>query len=379
MVGLSLTTATLYFLITPIKELNTELSARIEPNILDVMVAIFGGLALIVAKAKKGTISNAIAGVAIATALMPPLCTAGYGIATGQLSAFGGAMYLFCINAVFIALSTFLVCKFLRFPMIKYANAAKRKRVSRIAGGIGVIVLAPSIWFFIQLYQKQQYQIAVNTYVDETIIQEGTRSSIEWDYEKKKIDIVLMGKEVPPALLEDWENKFYKREVFAESTVEFYQGSSTMLGQNEDYGKLQEERINDIKLIQNKDMRISRLEEELRRTREKSRQLEVISEEAILIFPELSELSYAPSITRDFITRTFDTVQTYTVAFKDSSISKSYKLDLTKKMQNWLKYRMQTNKINIIEKEVALAPASRDSLSTAAKYNVAPVNTAGTD
>ncbi|MDP5101958.1 MAG: DUF389 domain-containing protein, partial [Nonlabens sp.] len=98
MVGLSLLTATLYFLITPINEYTPELRARTYPTILDVLIAIFGGLALIVAKAKKGTISNAIAGVAIATALMPPLCTAGYGIAGGNLEVFGGAMYLFLIN-----------------------------------------------------------------------------------------------------------------------------------------------------------------------------------------------------------------------------------------------------------------------------------------
>lgn len=84
MMGLSLLTASLYFLITPMKEITSELDARTYPTILDVLIAIFGGLALIVAKAKKGTISNAIAGVAIATALMPPLCTAGYGIARGN-------------------------------------------------------------------------------------------------------------------------------------------------------------------------------------------------------------------------------------------------------------------------------------------------------
>ena len=133
MVGLSLLTATLYFALTPISNLTPELESRTYPTILDVLVAIFGGLALIVAKAKKGTISNAIAGVAIATALMPPLCTAGYGIAEWNLAYFSGAMYLFSINTVFIGLSTYVVCKLLKFPMVKYANQKKRKRVSTIA------------------------------------------------------------------------------------------------------------------------------------------------------------------------------------------------------------------------------------------------------
>jgi uncharacterized hydrophobic protein (TIGR00271 family) len=353
MVVLSLTTATLYFLITPIKELNTELAARIEPNILDVMVAIFGGLALIVAKAKKGTISNAIAGVAIATALMPPLCTAGYGIATGQLSAFGGAMYLFCINAVFIALSTFLVCKYLKFPMIKYASAAKRKRVSRIAGVLGIIVIAPSIYFFIQLYQKQHYLNEVNQYVKSTIIYKGTRASKEWNLEKKQLDVILLGQEVPQSVLDEWENKFDQNEELKEFNIEFYQGSKTILADNDNYEKLQEERINDIKLIQNKDVRISALESELRRLSKQPQELGVISEEATLIFPELSELSHAPKVTRDLLTMNYDTIQTYTVAFKDTTLSKPAKANLTKRMKNWLKYRMQTDKIDVNEKQMA--------------------------
>lgn len=367
MVLLSLATASLYFLLTPIKELNTELAARTEPNILDVLVAIFGGLALIVAKAKKGTISNAIAGVAIATALMPPLCTAGYGLATAQFKVLGGAMYLFFINAVFIALSTFVVCKFLKFPMVKYANSAKRKRVSRIAGGLAVIVLAPSIWFFIQLIQKQQYQIDVKEFVSEVVVHEGTRSTAEWSQENKQLDVILLGAEVPQELINDWERKFNNREEFVNCKIKFYQGSRTILADNnDDFEKLQEERINDIKLIQNKDMRITALENELRRISKKSQELEVISEEAILIFPELSELSYAPEITRDFITMNYDTIQTYTVAFKDTTLAKESKISLTKKMQSWLKYRMKTNKIDIKEKKKALAPAS-DSLANETK------------
>lgn len=350
MVGLSLATASLYFLITPLKELNTELAARTEPNILDVLVAIFGGLALIVAKAKKGTISNAIAGVAIATALMPPLCTAGYGIATAQLSVFGGAIYLFSINAVFIALSTFVVCKFLRFPMVKYANAAKRKRVSRIAGLIGVLVLAPSIFFFIKLYQKQQYQIEAYEFVEETVKYPGMRSTPEWNNEKKQLDVILMGAEVPQAILDDWTNKFIDKERFEQCTIEFYQGSKTILADNnDDLEKLQEERINDIKLIQDKDTRIQALEDELRRMSKQSQKLEVISEEVSFIFPELAGISYAPEVYRDLVTSEYDTIQKFTVAFKDSTVTPERREELQAKMKNWLAFRMKTNQINIVE------------------------------
>ncbi|MFT4802786.1 MAG: putative hydrophobic protein (TIGR00271 family), partial [Flavobacteriaceae bacterium] len=128
MVALSVITAYLYFTISPLTKETPELLARTYPTILDVLIAIFGGLALIVAKTKKGTMASVIFGVAIATALMPPLCTVGYGLAVGNLQFAGGAIYLFSINAVFIALTTFLIAKILRFPMVKYANSKRRKR-----------------------------------------------------------------------------------------------------------------------------------------------------------------------------------------------------------------------------------------------------------
>ncbi|MFT5982436.1 MAG: putative hydrophobic protein (TIGR00271 family), partial [Ulvibacter sp.] len=133
MILLSVLTAFLFFWLFPLREESSELLARTKPDIRDVLIAFFGGLALIIARTKKGTIASVIFGVAIATALMPPLCTVGYGLAEAVtdnskgLAFAGGAMYLFIINTIFIALATFLVLKLLRFPMIKYANSKRRK------------------------------------------------------------------------------------------------------------------------------------------------------------------------------------------------------------------------------------------------------------
>src|SRR5690606_10191088 len=117
MIVLSLATAFLFFKFFPLSEDTSELLGRVKPDIRDVLIAFFGGLALIIARTKKGTIASVIFGVAIATALMPPLCTAGYGLAKGNMEYFSGAMYLFSINTIFIALATFLVVKILGFPM----------------------------------------------------------------------------------------------------------------------------------------------------------------------------------------------------------------------------------------------------------------------
>ena len=128
MIGLSLFASFMFFYLFPLSDDTSELLGRIKPDIRDVLIAFFGGLALMVAKTKKGTISSVIFGVAIATALMPPLCTAGYGLAKGNFQYFFGAMYLFTINTIFIALAGFVVLKMLRFPMHKYANSKTRRR-----------------------------------------------------------------------------------------------------------------------------------------------------------------------------------------------------------------------------------------------------------
>ena len=165
MIVLSLITAFLFFYICPLSEDNSELLGRVRPDIRDVLIAFFGGLALMVARTKKGTVASVIFGVAIATALMPPLCTAGYGLAQGNWSYFLGAMYLFTINTIFIALATFLVLKLLRFPMLKYINSAKRKRTAQLASALAIIVMIPAIFTFVSVYKENKVSNQLNAFI----------------------------------------------------------------------------------------------------------------------------------------------------------------------------------------------------------------------
>src|SRR6056297_73305 len=144
MVILSVLTAFLFFYFFPIKDESSELLARTAPDIRDVLIAFFGGLALVIARAKKGTIASVIFGVAIATALMPPLCTVGFGLAIGNWDYARGAMYLFTINTIFIALATFLVIKLLRFPMVRYVNSKRRRLIARLASVVAIAVMIPA-------------------------------------------------------------------------------------------------------------------------------------------------------------------------------------------------------------------------------------------
>ena len=193
MIGLSLFASFLFFYFFPLSEDNSELLGRVSPDIRDVLIAFFGGLALMVARTKKGTIASVIFGVAIATALMPPLCTAGYGLAKGKFSYFFGAMYLFTINTIFIALATFLVLKLLRFPMHKYANAAKRKRYSTIATVVGIAVMIPAIFTFITVFKENQVKTQVNNFIKNEVKTVKSFQLIDdsYSYENKIINLII--------------------------------------------------------------------------------------------------------------------------------------------------------------------------------------------
>ncbi len=171
-VGISLIASTGYFALSPISTAHSELLARTGPTIYDVLIALFGGLAGIVAISSKLK-GNVIPGVAIATALMPPLCTAGYGLATGQFDFFLGAIYLFTINTVFIAIAAIAVSRFLKFPIRTIVDASQRKKVARILSIIIAVVLLPSIYFGYMLVQKEKFTENAGRYIADVGIFEG--------------------------------------------------------------------------------------------------------------------------------------------------------------------------------------------------------------
>jgi len=157
MLVLSLFTAFLFFRFFPLHTETSELLGRVKPDIRDVLIAFFGGSALIIARTKKGTVATVIFGVAIATALMPPLCTAGYGLSQGNWEYFSGAMLLFIINTIFIALATFILLKFLRFPMVTYANSKRRRNIARIAAAVAFTLMLYAGWTFYDVLKESQY------------------------------------------------------------------------------------------------------------------------------------------------------------------------------------------------------------------------------
>jgi len=185
--------ATLYFIITPISTAQTELLARTSPTIYDVLIALFGGTAGIIAMSTK-TKGTVIPGVAIATALMPPLCTAGYGLATLQVSFLFGALYLFTINAVFIALAALLVSKLLKFPIHENAAPARQKVIKRYVTLIIILTLIPSIFLGNSLVQRERFMEKSKKYIDNVrVVDDKYLLDYSIDPQKKVITLIYGG------------------------------------------------------------------------------------------------------------------------------------------------------------------------------------------
>ena len=148
-------TSVIYFFLTPLDEFTGQIQARTEPTFLDVLIAVFGGIAGIVSIARKD-ISTTLPGVAIATALMPPLCVTGYGIANGSLEIATKAFYLFFLNSFFVAFVTYLMTRYLGFPYRKYATKKERRNNILIVSVVSLILTIPSVLIFLNVYKEYQ-------------------------------------------------------------------------------------------------------------------------------------------------------------------------------------------------------------------------------
>jgi len=194
--GVGLVTSTIYFLISPINDAHSEILARTIPNIYDVLIAFFGGLAGILATSSKLK-GNVIPGVAIATALMPPLCTAGYGLATLQLHFFVGAFYLFLINSVFIALSTLITLRFLRYPFKKLPIERDEVKAKRLVWATVMVTLLPSLYFGYTLVQENKFTLKANDFINnETNFKEDYLLSKIIDFKDKSIILTFGGRKI---------------------------------------------------------------------------------------------------------------------------------------------------------------------------------------
>ncbi|OHT45538.1 DUF389 domain-containing protein [Flavobacterium tructae] len=192
----SLSTSAIYFYISPFKEAQSELLARTSPNIYDILIAFFGGLVGVIAvtRVEKG---NPIPGVAIATALMPPLCTAGYGLALGNYTYFFGALYLYTINCVFICIATFVIVKFLNYPVTKQLDLQQQKRVKYGITLLISLLIVPSIYFAYQLYIQKSYTSRTEIFIQKEFLDKDypiIYKKIKYNTTPRRIELAFLAK-----------------------------------------------------------------------------------------------------------------------------------------------------------------------------------------
>ena len=193
---ISVVTATIYFTISPITEAQSELLARTSPTLYDVLIALFGGAAGILAISTKSK-NNVIPGVAIATALMPPLCTAGYGLAVSNTSYFFGAFYLYFINTVFIAFTTCIGVRLLHFHRKKFVDREKMKRVNYYIISIVIITMLPAGYMTWSIIKQSVIENNIEKFVRDELDNSGTYIvSHEYDSKTKTLNVVAIGKPI---------------------------------------------------------------------------------------------------------------------------------------------------------------------------------------
>ena len=348
MLVLSLLTAFLFFKFFPLGNQETsELLGRVKPDIRDVLIAFFGGLALIIARTKRGTIASVIFGVAIATALMPPLCTAGYGLAHGNWTYFLGAMNLFTINTIFIALATFIVLKLLRFPMLKYANSAKRRRTARFAALVAVVVMIYPTITFLRVLKNSGFENDYTNFIADEVksnnelwFQNGTLNT-----EDKKITLYFNG-EISEATESDLLNEIKSYDKISDFKLEIFGNK------NRSFDKISDAYDRAIRDLDEKDHVISGLRNEIEVLREElllvnggssAISFTNLSRDAKVRFNDLTYFSYAKTLeSKDFINT--DTLQVATVTWNES-LNDSLVVIKEKQLTDWLKEELKAKRI----------------------------------
>ena len=333
----SLIASTAYFALSPISTVHSELLARTSPTIYDVLIALFGGLAGIVAISckQKGTV---IPGVAIATALMPPLCTAGYGLATGQFYYFFGAFYLFTINTVFIAISSVLISQILKFPIRTLVDSMKKKKINRMISTVIILVVIPSIYLGYNLVQKEKFNNNAARYVNSINVIEGNyllKSDI--NPTDKSIMLIYGG----TSLSEIQKNNIMKRAndfSLDNAKIEFQQGFSfdaiTKKNTQLENLKIEMNRINMLLIEKDK------LLDSLTKQNYLGRQM---LNEIRNIYPQISNCSFAESYSFHDTTSIPDKTGIVVFTTKGRNLVNSEK----EKIENWLKTRLKSKRVDV--------------------------------
>ena len=325
----SLTVSAIYFYVSPFKDVQSELLARTAPNIYDVLIAFFGGLVGVIAitRVEKG---NPIPGVAIATALMPPLCTAGFGLATFNFSYFFGAFYLYTINCFFICIATFFVVKFLQYP----SSIIDNKYEKRIRYGISILIIVmivPSFYLAYNLYKEKKFTKTAEQFVQKEFENNGYTviyKKINYNSSPKTIDLAFLNK------------KFTDNEIISFNKMLADNGlADTKLSIRQNDTDIKSEILNEINKFDNniseKDIAISKLRQELDSYKVAD---STLLQEIKILYPAVSDISYGKI---EQYPRTDSARLQFTLFYSGKGVDRD-------QLTQWLQKRIHEKNIRII-------------------------------
>lgn len=336
---ISLVVSALYFSLTPLQQTQSELLARTSPTIWDVLIALFGGLAGIVGITRQEK-SNVIPGVAIATALMPPVCTAGFGIATGQWQFAGGALYLYAINCVFISLATVVGIRALRLGRHGFANQKTEKRVKATLLALALITSVPSGYLALDLVRQEVFRSKAQEFVDrEFTFDKSQLVDTKIDPDKRVIDLSILGEPISPEALHHIEAKLATANLEGTKLVLHQAGENRI-----DLTALKSSLLSDLlresqDTVKRRDTQVQNLKAELAARDAILGQANGISKELRQLYPEVTRVLLADgvSVTSE---ESKEKVVYITITTR-IAMSK----EIHQRTEDWLKVRLNLNSI----------------------------------
>lgn len=341
---ISVLTSTIYFWITPLKEAQSELLGRTLPTIWDVVIAFFGGLAGIVAYTRQEK-SNVIPGVAIATALMPPLCTAGFGIATGNIYYFLGAFYLFFINSVFIATATILIVRYLKFPYKEWVDEGQQRKMRNYVVIVTILTLIPSVYLAYDIVGRSIFNRNASKFISEEFIDKD-HMVIDKKISPKdrRIELFVIGAKIDTTEMKSIRNKLVNYNLF-DTNLTIRQdnpGSRSSSMEMMKTGIIEEmyER-NELNLVQ-REKQIVQLQEQLSNYKDLEKMSDEISKEITIQYPEVLEYSMSKMV----IFSNESKADTTVVVLLNTK--KRIDKQSLEKMNKWLKLRLKEDKVKIL-------------------------------
>ena len=346
MVSISLVVAFLYFIITPLSLSNpTELLARTSPTFYDVLIALFGGFAGILEQCRKdkGTVFS---GVAIATALMPPLCTAGYGLACGEFSYFLGALYLFVINCTFIMLATYAGVKYFKFRPTEFQDETIGKRTKRLTTALIIIFIIPSIWSAVLLIQQNNFEVNATSFAEH---RSTYGKSILYDYkinhkDNTSLTLFFTGE----ALSERDKDELYSVAAEYDIDKEQIQIRDYALEDKSDMNAFRDIYEKKESIISAKEQEIVLLKNEIEKIKSNELEYDRLSKEIFSIKSSVSDVSITKghSFNRD---STLGNAIVYVVVSSADSIA----TDELDELREWLKVRLETDAVEVRQRQTS--------------------------